>query len=243
MKTILILEDNIVQLDALAATLENNLEHIHILKASDYETALLLLEKHHIHFFLLDIELNHDNPDAPTGIDLGMQIRSIPKYQLSPILFITSIPDKTLDAINKTHCYNYILKPYTSETLLEAVTSLFKIPLSEAAPITLRDSNGIYYKISEKNILYAEASGKKIILHMFKTNHTDISKLTTNQYRLAELCQIFSDNFIQCHKKYIVNANYISSYDKSTCLIHIKSDILPVGRKYKQNFERMYIKI
>ena len=116
----MILEDNIMQLNALAEILETNLEKTHILKAPDYNTATALLTAHNIHFFLLDVELEMGDPEAKTGIDFGKHIRSLSKYRFTPILYITSIPNQIQVAVNDIHCQNYILKPYTTDELLKA---------------------------------------------------------------------------------------------------------------------------
>lgn len=241
MSTVLILEDNIMQLNALATIIENNLEQVTVLKASDYNTAQLIVEQNQIQFFLLDVELEANNPNARTGIDFGKYIRTFPQYKFSPILFITSIPEQIQVAVNQIHCQNYILKPYTTEELLEAIHFLFKTPFLEPAPIKLCDNNGVYYKIPEKDVLYIEASGKEMILHVISAEHNKVSQLSTNRYRLIELKKMLSDNFLQCHRKYIVNINYIVSYDKTTCSIHIGKFLLPVGRKYKRELEEKYL--
>lgn len=248
MLNILILEDNIIQLNALASILEQNLEHAVILKAPDYNTAMKYLENHTIQFFLLDIELDAKHSDAKTGIDFGNHIRTIPKYQITPILFITSIPDKINAAVNQIHCHNYILKPYTTDDILSAIHSLLKTPLIEPLPLQIRDVNGIYYKIDEKNLLFIEAMRKQMFIHLTYSDMPNdrknlYSTFTTNQYRLIELNKMLSDNFLQCHKKYIVNLNYIQSYDKTTNYIQLADIRIPIGRKYKENFEKRFCEL
>lgn len=246
MITLLILEDNIIQLNALASILEQNLEHAIILKAPDYATAVTLLQNNQVQFFLLDIELEHNQPTAKTGIDFGNYIRSIPQYQITPILYITSIPDKINVAVNQTHCHNYILKPYTTEDILSAIQSLLGTPFVEPAPLQLCDTNGIYYKIYEKELLYIEADRKHMIIYTSSnvpnTSNHAISTFTTNQYRLIELSKMLSANFVQCHKKYIVNLKFIQSYDKTTSSIQLAKQLIPIGRKYKEEFEKRFLK-
>ena len=158
-------------------------------------------------------------------------------------MYITSIPDKINAAVNQVHCHNYILKPYSAEDILSAIHELLKTPLAEPAPLHLCDTNGIYYKIHEKDLMYIEALGKQMHIHAVSSgmpheSKNSISTFTTNQYRLMELGKMLSGNFIQCHRKYIVNVNFIQSYDKTDNSIRLANQSIPVGRKYKEDFER-----
>ena len=141
MTTVLILEDNELQLEALVTILEQNLSSISILKASNYETARTLALNHSVQFFLLDVELDTKKPDSLTGVDFGKYLRTLPEYEFVPILFITSIPDQIQTAVNQIHCQSYILKPYTPGELLEAVHFVFKIPNLPAPKRTFFTSN------------------------------------------------------------------------------------------------------
>ena len=54
---------------------------------------------------------------------------------------------------------------------------------------------------------------------------------------INELLDIFPDNFIQCHRKYIVNLHHFYSYDKSTFIIQVGKHSIPLGRKHKKDIE------
>ncbi len=235
---ILILEDNVTQLNALEKILQENMEHTHITKASDYASATQLLGKASFQFFLLDIELDRECPDALTGIDFGRHLRSLPEYRFTPILYITSIPTQIQTAVNEVHCQNYILKPYTAKELLAAIDFLMQSPLYQKEPLKICDSNGIYYKLYEDDILYIEADGKD--MHLYMAEQDKIRKITTHRYRLTEFLSLLPDDFIRCHKKYIVNKKAITAYDKTTASILVKNCFLKIGRKYKEEFERHY---
>lgn len=234
----MILEDNPIQLNALEKILRENMEKASVTKAADYFSAMQLLNKNSFQFFLLDIELDQKHSDAPTGIDFGKYLRSLPEYRFTPILYITSIPDQIQTAVNEIHCQNYILKPYTAKELLGAVHFLLQSPLYQKKSLKIRDSNGIYYKIKEENILYIEADGKA--MHLYIDEQNKIKRITTHQYRLTEFLSFLSDDFIQCHKKYIVNEKAVTSYDKTTASILVKNHFLKIGRKYKTDFEQHY---
>ena len=45
--------------------------------------------------------------------------------------------------------------------------------------------------------------------------------------------------FIRCHRKYIINKKKLVSYDKSTRIINLGHCNIPVGRKYKEELEKI----
>ena len=83
----LVVEDNVAQLNGLAEIIEESFPDIECLKAACYDDALALADSHSIQLFLLDIQLGAD-PDKD-GITLGEQLRRNPRYQTTPILYVT----------------------------------------------------------------------------------------------------------------------------------------------------------
>ncbi len=45
------------------------------------------------------------------------------------------------------------------------------------------------------------------------------------------------DNFVQCHKSFIINRNYIRKIDKQEMTVTLMHDdtFVPIGDKYKKN--------
>ena len=85
----LVVEDNVAQLNGLAEIIEESFPDIECLKAACYDDALALVDSHSIQLFLLDIQLGAD-PDKD-GIKLGEQLRRNPRYQTTPILYVTAL--------------------------------------------------------------------------------------------------------------------------------------------------------
>lgn len=235
MMTTLIVEDNLTQLEALRNVLAQTFPTMQFLYATNYDTAKSIIETESIHFFLLDIELIPGNHEKD-GINLGTYIRSIPKYKHTPILFLTARIDQIEIALNKTHCYNYLVKPYQYETLIESIHDLLDAPfLRDTSSIALKDINGIFFRINPENLCCIQSSSKSLILTC------ENGEMTTRQYTLEQLLCELPTNFCQCHKRYIINCHKVISYDKTSQIVHIGSfsNAIPIGRKYKKDFERI----
>jgi DNA-binding LytR/AlgR family response regulator len=236
MITTLIVEDNIEQLHALKTALTLSFPTMRLLSATNYRNAQALIQSESIHFFLLDIELIPGNT-TQTGIALGEYIRKLPAHKHTPILFLTARMDKIEMALNKTHCYNYLLKPYRYETLIESMKDLLDSPLvSTNTELKLKDINGIYFKVSPNDIYYVQTISKTL-------NLTTISgTMTSRQYTLEQLIEKLPGYFCRCHKSYLINCKHVKNYDKTSKLAYVsdnKNTPIPIGRKYKTNFERM----
>ncbi|MEI3178300.1 MAG: response regulator [Lachnospiraceae bacterium] len=115
-----------------------------LLCASSYAEGLDLLSHSDISLFLLDVELNPcDRTDTKDGVELARQIRQHPEYLHTPIIFLTSIPERILEALNQTHCFDYLLKPYDRGMLYHClIRSIFReiFPNRRSAFLTRRAS-------------------------------------------------------------------------------------------------------
>ena len=109
MYTILIVEDDVAQLDALTLIIKEHYNtKFNILKARSYELAINYINQYMIDIFILDVDLaitsTHNN-----GVILGTYIRELHNYLYAPIILITSVSDIISDAIYELHCYSYII--------------------------------------------------------------------------------------------------------------------------------------
>lgn len=234
MYNLLLVEDDTDQLDALALLLKEYNSKFTILKAADYDTAVSYLNAYTIDIFILDIDLSRTS-NQNSGIHLGEYIRNNPNYLCSPIIFITSVPEKISEAINELHCYSYILKPYHRNDITKAIDTIINSSMIHEATLIISNMNGIGFKLKESEILYIEANGRYINIHTF---HGDIQ---TSDYTLDELSSSgMLCSFIRCHRKYLVNTTHITNYDKTNQLLACGSYTISVGRAYKNDFEKRY---
>ena len=127
MQHILIVEDNNEQLNMLVSTIKNSYPSWVIDYASSYDEAVILIqrsvEEHPFNLFLLDIQLAEDSSDRG-GFLLAKEIRNIPNYYRTSILFLTSVHEASSFALSNFHCYNYITKPYTGIDILNQLEQM-----------------------------------------------------------------------------------------------------------------------
>lgn len=196
-----------------------------------YDDALALADSHSIQLFLLDIQLGAD-PDKD-GIKLGEQLRRNPRYQTTPILYVTALVNEAPRAIHKTNCYDYLVKPYSQQDLIESVSKLLNFSLIREEPIELTDRDGVLARIRPDNILYIKSELRN--MHVHTTTGLFISTGT----RLSVFADSLPSYFARCHKSFVVNLHHVDTYDKVTAMVSLDTpdyQWIPVGRKYATEF-------
>ncbi len=231
MFSVLILEDDLIQQEAIAHLLKSRHEDWTIHTARNCQQAKNLLSAFRFQLFLLDIKLSA-NPKDTQGLDFGRHIRCLPRYRYVPIIFLTALPDKVLPALQETHCNSYLIKPFKESAFFSAIDYAVDSVEEEESPLMIKDFNGVFQKVLPSSIIYLEALGKNIILH------TDTYAITIANSSFSKMLSILPSHFVQCHRKYIINCNQYTSYDRATQFIHLNQSVLPVGRKYKDALER-----
>ena len=235
MYTILIVEDDIIQNKAIYETIHQTYPSWHIHTASNLEEAQILLKQSvdnqdYYSMFLLDIQLSEDTLDVG-GFELAKQIRTQPIYYKTPILFLTSVHDKTGFALSNFHCYNYIVKPYSANDILFEIKQMLLTGFLTVHSVMITDVNRINHRLILSDIIYIEAKSHLIMIH------TTNGVVSSRKDSFASLQDVLTDNFIQCHKKYIINAEHLKNYDKQNRYVRMESATLPVSRGYKDSFE------
>lgn len=180
-----------------------------------------LSNKYHIVF--LDIDLVTDN-----GLIIAKQLRELDNNII--IVFISS--KNTL--VFKT----FVVKPFffirKSDYKIDLIY-FFEILdkyFKKNTFISL-DSRATQVHIPIDSIIYIESHEHQLTIHSKKEVYYDSSSLTGFLQKLQSI------NFIQIHKSYIINFDYLKGIDKGEVLL-IENIKLPIGRKYKNNFIEKY---
>lgn len=231
---ILVVEDDILQLNGLTSVLNEVYDDIDCFTATDYPSAVEIIDNHSIQLFLLDIQLNVCSSEK-NGIDIGKYIRSIPEYATTPILYLTALQGEAIKALHETNCFDYIVKPYAMSDLISSIDKLIKRRYIKHTPLEFRDNSGIYARVAPEDIIYIESHRYGMIIHIENRTYT------TKFYTMNEILTKLPANFTQCQKSYIVNTSMVESYDKTNLSIKIKGNnsLIPLGRKYKDEFEKI----
>ncbi len=236
MTTVLILEDCLESIKALEAIMKGYHEEIHALFASSLSKAIdILYSKEKIDIFFLDINLDICNPKDQSGLLFAKKIREISKYAFTPIVFLTSAIELELTSYRETQCYSYVTKPYS----LQSITSVLDRVVQNGEKkqrnqITVK-KEGINYRIDEDEILCIEAIPRGIRIYL-KDESIDI-KYTSIKHILEKLSK---DQFIQCHRMYVVNIDKIEYVDTVNRMIQVRglTHTIEIGVTYKTEMRR-----
>lgn len=232
MENLLIVEDDTLQIQALKSIVLSHSNHYHIFTSSSFQEAIRSLENNMIDLFFLDIDLGTDN-----GVDIAKKIRSIKRYINTPIFYVTSIPDRINEALNETYCMGYIIKPYKTEDIVNALDKVEKIRLQNTEDtLKFKNTDGIHVKVKLNDVYFIESRGKTLEIH------TALGTYETREYTLKTLNTILNRTFVQCHKGFIVNLNHTFEYRGSESIIKLDQYNLnvPVGRSYRTRILEKY---
>lgn len=225
---IVIVEDESNISDLIYKTINDIYPNAKVTIFENAKDALDYANANHIDIFLLDIQLNDYK-----GTLLAKQIRSIDTYKYTPIVFITALANEELYAYREIKSYSFLTKPFTKDELLKTLKDVIEYkkhlnPQSKKLKITQKL---FVFEYELKDIVYIESFGKKLEIHLNKGNEV------ISGYSLKSILELIDDShFIQCHKSYIVNKNYIEKIDKVNKIIHLSTfDNIPVGKKFECN--------
>lgn len=238
---LLIVEDNDIQLQSLYKILSEKYteDSFTYMLADNYDEAIRIINTNNIDIFILDIALS-DNPNG--GIDIARFIRFKKNMPYTPIIFITSIATQITTALNELHCCSYIYKPYKPDDVYSAFNFCIHKDIEKSSYITLQDINSISLKINFSDIYFIEADSHILIFY------TKSGRFLIRNKSMDSVEQNLPDEFVRCHRKYIVCVAYVTNYDKTNRMITISTVInnkpqnfhIGIGKKYKDEFEERY---
>ena len=234
MRSVLIVEDNVVHMEMLTKILKEIDMEITVYKASNQDEAYADTMKNRISLFLIDVVLDSKMPGDVSGMRFADRVRRMEEYKYTPMIFITGLEDVRLFAYSDLHCYYYLEKPYNADKAFKVIREALRVPQLKDRPhdVYFR-KDGIIYKRNVNDVVYIEnvRSGQTVYLN------NDRLKL---QYKPCKniLEELSSDRFIQCSRHLIVNKDYIDMIDTVNRYIRLKDDYgqIEIGITFKKKF-------
>lgn len=223
---ILIVEDNVIIADDLRFTLENlGYEVIACLIA--YEETISFLEKNSIDLAFLDISL----ATKKTGIDIASYINEHIKV---PFIYLTSnSDDATIRLAAKTNPSAYLVKPFDSNNLKAAIeiaiNNYVSSDLNLIEKFVFVKKNEFHQKILINDISYIKSDNVYLELHC-KENSKHLLRST-----LKSFIEKLPESFLQCHKSYIINLNYVGAFNTKFVIVNTKK--IPISSQFKGAFK------
>ena len=211
------------------AKLNNKLIKIEMFESG--ESLLFELEENPNRFDIIIIDIIMKNVN---GIDATKILRNYGYKRI--IIFLTSSSEFALDAF-EVEPLSYLIKSSKDKNkfkdiLLKAILQVENIATKKLI-IYNRQKNII---ITLNTIIYIESINKKIIIYRLNEDPEEAYHTLNKVYDKIE-----NFGFIRCHKSYIVNTNYIVSFNKLHCILK-NNIIIPIGRKYSNEFKNKFIK-
>ena len=235
MTKILILEDNIECLSAIAAMVERVSDRVSAVPVNSLEEARRALKDAQQPFqaFFLDINLNVSDNEDTSGITFAKEIRMVKQYAFTPIVMITSMANMELRAYRELHCYQYLIKPYNEDDIKQLVGKLLFMSQSGETrdAYVLVKKSGVNYKLFCKDIVCIRAVPRGV---NFVLANEEIKVPYTTIKQLLE--KLPKEKFIQVHRMCIINQDYIDYVDMVNGLINMKNGVqAEIGVTYKKD--------
>lgn len=196
--------------------------------AMSSDEAIEILENEIVNFAILDINIKGEK----NGIWLANYIKE--NYSI-PYIYLTAYSDDdTITKALKTEPYAYLVKPFQKTDLLTSIeisVQIFnKINQQIKENFLIIKHLEVYKKINLNSIRFIESDKNYLILNSSDTNY---------RYRatITEFTKQLPHCFIQTHKGFIVNINFITAF--SNTLIEIENNKIPISKTHKDNVLRI----
>lgn len=204
---ILILSDEIEQRKNFKLSIEEKFFSIRVYQGKNKEDGRKIITNNNIDLFFIDTKLK----DGELGLDFAKELRRLEKYEITPIIFISDDISYMLEALKKTNCFDYLLKPFKNKEIIEIVNkfSRHNKNLERRDYIFLKDINKNHIKLYIKDILFLEYYLKICVIHT--QNKTITIRVNGIENIIRE---INYKNIIRTHKSYAVNIDNIKEIKK-----------------------------
>lgn len=209
MVNVLVIEDCQIQRKSLINILLKTGLDLKIYESDNGNEALEISGKIDIDLFFVDIALNQSS-----GLDFALKVREIDKYKLSWIIFTTTHADYMIQAFKEIHCYDYILKPYDDEKIIELTKTIIENTHTKEyeqnnEKNVVFNSKGVDIIIATSDIIFLEVNIKNCIIH------TKVGKFEISRLALKKALELINEPFIiKSHRSFAININYITKIEK-----------------------------
>ena len=196
-------------------------------------TALEFLKTNDVDLIFLDIEM-----PLVTGLEFAEQL---PKQSL--IIFTTAYSQYALKSY-ELDAIDYLLKPIEKHRLEKAIqkAELYNQLLSQSTIKNTIESNTNdflfiksdrrFYKLNFEEIKFIEGLKDYVVIH------TKTQKLITAMNLKTTHQKLPAQNFLRVSKSYVVNINFIDSFDNHN--IFVDESEIPLGEVFRAEFFRVY---
>ncbi|MCM1103807.1 MAG: LytTR family DNA-binding domain-containing protein [Clostridium sp.] len=195
----------------------------------------LLAEKNMPELLFLDIKMSGMN-----GMALAEKLRS--RDRDVTIIFLTALEEYVYRAFD-VGAFHYMLKPVDPVRFYEVLERAVRERRRNRKPacpcgereeesLTIR-SKARTEKVYLSEIVYLEVFNRKVTLHKMQEQMEFYG-------RLKELEQRLNEDFVRCHRSYVVNLRYVRRYNGTEVALENGDSVLMAKTKYA-GFVRCYM--
>lgn len=182
----------------------------------------VLKQNQDIQLLFLDI-----NMPKISGLTFYKSLQNPPE-----VIFTTAYPQYAVDGF-EVNAIDYLLKPFSFDRFFAAINKVVekKFPMETKADnghFMLIKSSKTLHKINSENILFIEAFGDYVKVHL------EDKCILTNATFSSILESLPTQIFIRTHKSFAINFNKMNSICGNQ--INIKNHKIPIGQKFKTEF-------
>ena len=181
-----------------------------------------LLERERFDLYFLDFQM-----DGMDGIEVAQALKD--KYSNAvTVCFLTNYETAAAESINRQiHADGFLRKPLDPALLGEKLDRFYGMSFFNR--FELRQGKR-FRTVYAQDILYAEAAGKQILLHM-------IDRVETYNYLIGELEKMLPRTlFYRIQRSYLINLQHVESYDAKSVTLK-NGETLPLKDR---NFQSAY---
>ena len=133
------------------------------------------------------------------------------------------------------HAAGYLLVPIDTEDFLSVLIYLIRQHTQVAFHFLPVKIHGVWSRVNLNHITCLESRGHSITFHF-----NDGRKITaTASFRDYERTLSLRDNFVRCHKSYIVNLDYVKSWEMGELTLET-GDVVKISRPYWHEMRKVH---
>lgn len=172
--------------------------------------------------FILDLVLKDT-----CGTALANEIHEL--YPNSAIIFITAFLEKLTEIVDYPYCY-FIYKPELSLRLEKAIKKAISYYERQSIEIELKNKTTV---ISVHDLMYIEHGYRVSKLHTISTIYSEYENISS-------YLNILPCNYIQCHKSFIVNLDFVKEHHRDEFILK-NGEHIQISRTFSKSARNAFI--